>query len=116
ETTREGRLALNAVNLGKPGFIEDHGALRGCHAFIRFEFDANGIQLAGTDLVALSDVPAALLRKLHGVDEVDAMGRRAAEHTGHTRVAQQAGIAIGELAEVNEANGFRISGGDIRSE
>ena len=64
--------------------------------------------------MAFGHVPAAAFGDLHGVDQIGAVRSGTAERPGQPGAAQQVGIAVGQLAEVDHAHGPRIAGGDVR--
>src|SRR5262249_17456618 len=63
-------LAIDFVDAHQARLVEQHRTLDGGDAGIGFELEPNRVAVAGTRLVTLSDVPAALRGDLHGVHQV----------------------------------------------
>src|SRR4051812_24545921 len=82
----KGRLARDTLNLQQPWFIE-HNCTHGRKpSGFRFEFYTNGIHLGLTWFALLNDTEAALCRQWHGVDNVDSIFHRPAEHSSETGI------------------------------
>ena len=62
----------------------------------------------------LEQVPVA--GDLHGVYNVHAAAKRTAENSRQSRVTQQGGVLIGDIARIADSNRTRVGAGDKRRE
>src|SRR4051812_44335916 len=107
---------VDTVDLCEPRLVQENGADHASGAGVRLQLETDRVRLHRRFLVHLENIPATLLRDLQRVNQVHLALGGPAEEAGQSGAPQEVGVAVGNLAAIDQAHGPRVTGRDAGRE